>query len=123
MILVFNTILHRPDASANDENFHCRDDTWMMWQCNDPHSAHWTMHCNSCKGTGLMMRPHPKVHESDRIGLLLDLDNGGTLTMYLGGKPCGTIAEGLTGPLFPCFGAYYKGKVVRVHGGLALPLH
>ena len=67
------------------------------------------------------LSPQPKLHEGDRIGLLLDFDNGGTLTMYLGGESCGTIAEGLVGPLFPCIGSYYKGKVVRVHGGLALP--
>ena len=56
-----------------------------------------------------------------RIGLLLDLDNGGTLTMYWDNKPCGTIATGLVGPLLPCITSYYYGKVVKIHGGLAPP--
>lgn len=53
--------------------------------------------------------------------MLLDLDNGGTLTIYLDGKPCGTIAEGLEGPVYPCIASYYKGKAVKIHSGLAPP--
>ena len=66
---------------------------------------------------------HPKRHLPDgsRVGLLLDLDNGGTLTLYLDNTPCGTIAEGLVGPLLPCIMCTYKGKVVKIHGGLAPP--
>ena len=79
------------------------------------------MYCNTCKGTGMTLNPKPKMPEGSRIGLLLDLDNGGTLTMYLDNKPCGTIAEGLAGPLLPCITSYYKGKVVKIHGGLAPP--
>ena len=54
-------------------------------------------------------------------GLLLDLDNGGTLTMYLDGKPCGTIAVGLDGPLYPCIMPSFKGKVVKIHTVLVPP--
>ena len=59
--------------------------------------------------------------DGSRIGLLLDLDSGGTLTMYWEGKPCGTIAEGLVAPLLSCISANFKGKVVKIHGGLAPP--
>jgi len=41
--------------------------------------------------------------------------------MYFAGKPCGTIAEGLVGPLLPCILSTFKGKVVKIHGGLAPP--
>jgi len=41
--------------------------------------------------------------------------------MYWEGKPCGTIAEGLVGPLLPCISAFFEGKVVTVHGGLVPP--
>lgn len=77
--------------------------------------------CTICKGTGMTLDPPPKLPGGSRIGLLLDLDNGGTLAMYLGGKPCGTIAEGLVGSLLPCISYYYKGKVVKIHSGLAPP--
>ena len=50
--------------------------------------------------------------------MLLDLDNGGTLTIYLEGKPCGMIAKGLVGPLLPCISCYGKRKVVKIHGGI-----
>lgn len=53
--------------------------------------------------------------------MLLDLDNGDTLTMYLDNKPCGTIAEGLAGPLLPCITSSDNGKVIKIHGGLARP--
>ena len=68
-----------------------------------------------------------QIPEGSRIGLLLDLDNGGTLTMYLDNKPCGTIATGLAGPLLPCITSYDEGKVykkdrvMKIHGGLAPP--
>ena len=71
----------------------------------------------------MTLDPQPKIPEGSRIGLLLDLDNGGTLTMYLDNKPCGTIAEGLVGPLLPCISTYYKGTVIKIHGGLAPPLY
>ena len=58
---------------------------------------------------------------SSRIGLLLDLNNGGMLTMYLDNKPCGTIAAGLAGPLLPCIVSRHQGKVVKIYGGLAPP--
>ena len=69
----------------------------------------------------MTLDPVPKMPDGSRIGLLLDLDNGGTLTMYWEGKPCGTIAEGLVGPLLPCITSGYEGKVVQIHGGLAPP--
>ena len=90
---------------------------WMMEQSNYPG---WSLRCKTCKGTGLTI-PERKLNAGDRVGLLLDLDNGGTLTMYLDGKPCGTIAEGLEGPLYPCIASTYEGKVVQIHSGLALP--
>jgi hypothetical protein len=112
----------RPDINLNDqasERFYQRDDTWMMGQTNWPA---WNLWCNTktCKGTGLTI-PKRKLNAGDRVGLLLDLDNGGTLTMYLDSKPCGTIAEGLEGPLYPCIVSGFKGKVVKLHSGLALP--
>ena len=69
----------------------------------------------------MILDPEPQIPEGSRIGLLLDLDNGGTLTMYLDNKPCGTIAEGLAGPLLPCISSWYEGKVIKIHGGLAPP--
>ena len=53
--------------------------------------------------------------------MLLDLDNGGTLTMYLDNKPCGTIAEGLAGPLLPCISSHFIGTAIKIYGGLAPP--
>ena len=89
-----------------------------MCQCNDPF---WNLFCPTSEGSGMTLDPVPKMPDGSRIGLLLDLDNGGTLTMYLEGKPCGTIAKGLVGPLLPCISSYWEGKVVKIHGGLAPP--
>eukprot|EP00729_Bicosta_minor_P024759 gene24759-biopygen27469 len=109
----------RPGIDPDDgEDFVDRDDTWMMYQYNNPY---WDLYCSACKGTGMTLDPAPKLPDGSRIGLLLDLDNGGTLTMYLEGKPCGTIAEGLVGPLLPCISSFFTGKVVKIHGGLAPP--
>eukprot|EP00729_Bicosta_minor_P032647 gene32647-biopygen23457 len=109
----------RPWIDLDDgKNFYHRADTWMMYQHNGPH---WELECSTCVGTGMTLAPKPEMPAGSRIGLLLDLDNGGTLTMYLEGKPCGTIAEGLVGPLLPCITSVYKGKVVKIHGGLAPP--
>eukprot|EP00729_Bicosta_minor_P006285 gene6285-biopygen22852 len=108
-----------PGIDLNDGvDFVDRDDSWMMYQTNDPY---WGVFCSTCEGTGMTLRPKPKMPDGSRIGLLLDLDNGGTLTMYWQGKPCGTIAAGLVGPLLPCISPYYKGKVVKIYGGLAPP--
>eukprot|EP00729_Bicosta_minor_P005152 gene5152-biopygen22790 len=106
------------DLNDDDEDFYDRDDTWVMYQDNDPG---WELYCSTCEGTGMTLDPEPNLPDGSRIGLLLDLDNGGTLTMYLEGKPCGTIAEGLVGPLLPCISSYFAGKVVKIHGGLAPP--
>eukprot|EP00729_Bicosta_minor_P001910 gene1910-biopygen20739 len=109
----------RPGIDLNDgEDFVERADTWGMCQNNNPGWAVW---CSTCEGTGMTLDPQPKLPKGSRIGLLLDLDNGGTLTMYWKGKPCGTIAAGLFGPLLPCITSYYKGKAVKIHGGLAPP--
>eukprot|EP00729_Bicosta_minor_P017349 gene17349-biopygen16219 len=110
----------RPGIDLNDGGmgFHTRADTWMMYQNNNPG---WDLDCSTCEGTGMTLDPKPKLPEGSRIGLLLDLDNGGTLTMYWQGKPCGTIAEGLVGPLLPCILSVFEGKVVKIHGGLASP--
>ena len=101
----------------------------------------WDLCSNTCKGTGMTLDPEPEMPEGSRIGVLLDLDNGGILTMYLnnggiltmyldnGGiltmyldnTPCGTIAAGLAGPLLPCISSYDAGNVIKIHGGLAPP--
>lgn len=109
----------RPEIDLNDGNsFYFRDDTWAIYQNND---LYYDLRCNTCKGTGMTLKPKPNMPDGSRIELLLDLDNGGTLTMYWKGKPCGTIAKGLVGPLLPCVSAYHKGKIVKVHGRLAPP--
>ena len=110
----------RPGIDLNDtsKDFDDRDDTWMMWQTNDPY---WRLYCNSNKGNFVDCSIDRKLNAGDRVGLLLDLDNGGTLTLYLDGKPCGTIAEGLAGPLHWCIASYRAGKVVRIHAGLEIP--
>jgi len=109
----------RPVNDLDDgEDFDARDDTWVIYQANVPY---WGLECSTCKGTGMTLDPAPNLPDGSRIGLLLDLDNGGTLTMYLEGKPCGTIAAGLVGPLLPCITSFWDGKVVKIHGGLASP--
>ena len=45
----------------------------------------------------------------------------GTLTLYLDGKPCGTIAEGLAGPLHWCITSCFAGMAVKIHAGLEIP--
>ena len=108
----------RPGIDLNDGvDFVERADTWGMYQDIDPY---WELICSTCEGTGMTLDPKPKLPDGSRIGLQLDLDNGGTLTMHLEGKPCGTIAEGLVGPLLPCISSWL-GKVVKIHGGLAPP--
>ena len=102
----------------DDDDFVEGDGTWMMWQNNNPL---WRLYCNTCKGTSITLDPQPEMPEGSRIGLLLDFDNGGTLTMYLDNKPCGTIAEGLAGPLLPCISSACEGKIIKVHSGLAPP--
>ncbi len=110
----------RPGIDLNDgANFYDRADTWLVSQWNP---SSWGLQCATCAGTGMTLDPKPNLPAGSRIGLLLDLDNGGTLTMYLQGKPCGTIAAGLVGPLLPCISSVWKGKVVKIHGGLAPPL-
>jgi hypothetical protein len=59
--------------------------------------------------------------EDERVGLLLDFDNGGTLTIYRNNRPCGAIAVGLVGPLLPCFALRNANISVRIHGGLKPP--
>eukprot|EP00729_Bicosta_minor_P001786 gene1786-biopygen19752 len=109
----------RPGIDLNDgTGLYNRADTWLVHQAN---AAYWGLLCSTCAGTGMTVDPTPNPHDGSRIGLLLDLDNGGTLTMYWEGKPCGTIAEGLVGPLLPYISSYYVGKVVKIHGGLAPP--
>eukprot|EP00729_Bicosta_minor_P001063 gene1063-biopygen18714 len=110
----------RPGIDLNDGATFCnRADTWLVYQYNNPE---WGLYCTTCAGTGMTLDPKPDLPAGSRVGLLLDLDNGGTLTMYWQGKPCGTIAEGLVGPLLPCISSYRKDKVVKIHGGLAPPL-
>ena len=102
----------RPGIDLNDgKDFSKRDDTWMMWQSNSPY---WGLCCKSNKGNFVDESIDRKLNAGDRVGLLLDLDNGGTLTLYLDGKPCGTIAEGLAGPLHWCITSLRAGKAVRI---------
>ena len=109
----------RPGIDLNDgSDFPNREDTWMMMQDNDPS---WVLLCDTCEGAGMVVDPLPKLLDGSRVGLLLDLDNGGTLTMYWKGKPCGAIAEGLVGPLLPCIALAWTGKEVKIHGTAQLP--
>lgn len=55
------------------------------------------------------------LEAGDQVELQLDLDNGGTLTLYLDGEPQGTICEGLKGPLHWCIECLYPGKTIKVH--------
>ena len=107
------------DKDYEDEpDFVGDKDTWMMH-----HSNHvgLELYCSTCKGTGGTVDPAPEVSDGFRMGLLLDLDNGGTLTMYLDNRPCGTIADGLVGPLLPCTASGDVGNAVKIYGGLAPP--
>ena len=92
-----------------------------MWQHNGNEGArsspYWSLRCKSCAGSSMTLDPAPKLLDGARVGLLLDLDNGGTLTMYLDNTPCGTIAEGLVGPLLPCVASYHEGQEVAIKGG------
>eukprot|EP00729_Bicosta_minor_P032920 gene32920-biopygen25639 len=102
----------RPGIDLNDgKSFHFRDDTWMMYQDNNPS---WSLCCNSNRGNFVDWSIDRELNAGDRVGLLLDLDNGRTLTLYLDGKPCGTIAEGLTGPLHWCIVSVFAGKELEV---------
>ena len=114
------------------ENFHeTGGNAWMMWQHDGngggaskrTTAPYWSLRCKSCAGAGMVVEPAPNLvkpgADEASIGLLLDLDNGGTLTMYMGGMPCGTIAEGLVGPLLPCVASYYQGQVISIKGGYA----
>eukprot|EP00729_Bicosta_minor_P024778 gene24778-biopygen1726 len=72
----------RPGIDLNDgeEYLHRRADTWVMYQDNDPgwdNGPDWDSCCSTCAGTGMTLDPKPKLPAGSRIGLLLDLDNGG----------------------------------------------
>ena len=95
-----------------------RNDTWVA---SESRETGVELFCDTCEGFGMFWDPAPEMPDGSRIGLLLDLENGGTLTMYWGGKPCGTIAEGLVGPLLPCVDIAHAGKVVKICGGLVSP--
>ena len=108
----------RPGVDLNgSKNFYARDDTWLMGQSNTPE---WRLYCSTCSGTGLTVADR-QMPAGSRVGLLLDLDNGGTLTIFLDNHPCGTVAKGLVGPLVPCISSLWQDKVVKIHGGLAPP--
>jgi hypothetical protein len=105
------------DRVHGGQPFHELDGTWLLFHEDD---THWDLDsCSSCKGTGCTDKRQMGVGE--RIGLLLDLDNGGTLTIYRNNAPCGTIAVGLVGPLLPCASTYRRGTSVRIHGWLEPP--
>lgn len=71
------------------------------------------MFFNTCARTSMTLKPQPMTPDGSRIGLLLDVNSGGTLTMYWEGKPCRTIGEGLVRPLLPCISSVRKDKVVK----------
>jgi hypothetical protein len=96
--------------------FHESASTWMLCQANNNRSR---LFCTSCAGTGWGGRRNVAVGE--RMGLLLDLDTGGTLTIYRDNVPCGTIAEGLVGPLLPCVAATNRVHSLRIIGKLEPP--
>merc|ERR1719272_602386 len=108
------TPVHRPQGG---QPFHKLPTTWLLYHEDD---KHWDLdNCSSCKGSGITDKRSMAVGE--RVGLLLDLDNGGTLTIYRNKRPCGTIARGLVGPLLPCVAAYRRGASFRIHGNMAAP--
>jgi hypothetical protein len=98
---------------ASDIN--SKPDTWLTYH----YDGCWQLLCGSCKGTGCT--DERNMTDDERVGLLLDLDNGGTLTLYRNNIPCGTIAVGLVGPLLPCISPYYTNTSVRIRGNLEPP--
>jgi hypothetical protein len=99
-----------------DQQFSNLAETWVIGHC-DPET--WALSCNSCSGTGCTASH--QIAEDEWVGLLLDLDDGGTLTIYRDNIPCGTIAEGLVGPLLPCISFYHPNASVRIQGNLKPP--
>ena len=97
-------------------NIHDDPGTWLT---NHWDGGSWTLCCSSCKGTGCTDKRD--MADDERVGLLLDLDNGGTLTLYRNNIPCGTIAVGLVGPLLPCISLYCTNTSMRIHGNLEPP--
>jgi hypothetical protein len=105
----------RPGINV-DSHIHTDPGTWLVQQYD---GGNWGLFCDSCKGTGCTDQRN--VTDAERIGLLLDLDNGGTLTLYRDNVPCWTIAAGLVGPLLPCISTVRLNTSVRVHGNLEPP--
>jgi hypothetical protein len=91
-----------------------QSDSWVATLPN------WDLKCNSCQGKGCTDKSLT-VQQGSHVGLLLDLDSGGTLTIYINNTPCGTVAEGLVGPLLPCVQSASKGIAIKIHGGLSMP--
>ena len=75
--------------------------------------------CDAFRVTDVALGTWSKPLKGSGIGLLLDLDNSGTLTFYCKDKPRGTIAEVFVRPLLPCIPSCWKGKLAEIHGGLA----
>jgi hypothetical protein len=75
--------------------------------------------CSFRQGTGCTDKR--ATTEDERVGLLLDLDNGGTLTLYRNNIPCGTIAVGLAAPLLPCISFCNTNLSVRIHRNVEPP--
>jgi hypothetical protein len=91
-------------------------DTWLAYHFDGGGS---NLFCSSCKGTGCTDKRD--MADDERVGLLLDLDNGGTLTLYRNNIPCGTIAVGLVGPLLPFIASHFTNTSVRIHGNVEPP--
>ena len=108
----------RPGTPVAGETggFHNLAETWLALHWDN---SNWHLYCKSCKGTGCTDKRN--MTEDERVGLLLDLDGGGTLTIYRNNAPCGTIAVGLVGPLLPCVSAYFPNTAVQIHGNLEPP--
>ena len=105
----------RPEINVAS-HIHGKPDAWLAYHWD---GGNWRLRCSSCKGTGCTDKRD--MADDERVGLLLDLDNGGTLTLYRNNIPCGTIAVGLVGPLLPCISPVYTNISVRIHGNLGPP--
>ena len=110
----------RPSADhvrASGGVFQHRSDTWLITAYRNG----WSLGCQTHAGS-FDRYSSWRVSVGERLGLVLDLDHGGTLTLFRGTTAVGTIAEGLVGPLLPCVAAVSNGVSLRVHtADLKLP--
>ena len=105
-------------AKESSGNFQSDDNTWLCSQ----EGGNWAVNCSSCAGEGIASKFQKRLTVGDKVGLLLDLDIGGTLTVHLNGHAAGTIAEGLSGPLLPCICTFNAPASFRLESGLPVPV-